>query len=86
MLWRVVVLEMRENAVPAEIDRERIECLYRTELVLCENGLADRQHAEIEKLGKRAAARLTSRFVIHRCLIRGRSSISPDSFGCGGVQ
>ena len=66
MLRRDVLLELHEKAVAADIGGERIERLHRIELVLCEIALAKRRHAEIDELGKRAAAEPAVCVVIHR--------------------
>jgi hypothetical protein len=65
MLGRDVFLKLHEEAIAANLGGERIKRLHRIELVLCEIALAERRHAEIDKLGKRAAAEATFSAVIH---------------------
>src|SRR5215469_16095032 len=65
MLGGDLIMKKKKEAVATDLGGERIKRLHRIELVLCEIALAERRHAEIDKLGKRAAAEPACNAVVH---------------------
>jgi len=83
MLRRHILLQLHKQAIAADTGGKGIERLHRIQLILRAIALAQLRHAEIDKLGKRAAAEPAGCVAIHRVNHRLISRVLAETSNTG---